>query len=492
MTEAGLLRPARRRSLRRHGAAWPSAWAAAACAGLVTGLLLRVRDTPDVDLWLHLRTGDLLRSGERFGGPSDPLAVLADRQYVPSQWLSQVAMSVVHEAAGMAGIQVVRLLLVLALGAAVLLGCRTMAALTPALMGTALTMFAAAAAWGERPQLAGMALLAVVVAVWWRASENGAAPWAVVPLIWLWTMVHGSWLLGFAVGLVLLLGGLLDRCWRGRTLVLVGVVPVLSLVVGLLTPLGWDALLEPFRVSSVARLTANEWQSPAPDNPLLLLLLVAAVIALLGLVRSHDRRWTRTLSVVLAVALALWMVRTIAVGAIVLAPALAHGMSTLARRPSRQHTGPDTAPLGRPAARRAPVEWQVWALASALVLGLGGSHLATTKFEAPVSDRVSTSVASLPPSAVLAVDGRAVGWVQWTHRDRRPLRDLRAEVYSVPVATAYEAFQEARPGWQGYAESQGITAVLADRRRPLDPALASEPSWAAVAEDPDFRLWVHR
>ena len=72
------------------------------------------------------------------------------------------------------------------------------------------------------------------------------------------------------------------------------------------------------------------------------------------------------------------------------------------------------------------------------------------------------------------------------------MRDLRAEVYSLPVATAYENFQETRAGWQDYADSQGVTAVLADRDKPLDRALDGEPEWTSTAQDPDFRLWVRR
>jgi hypothetical protein len=465
---------------------------AGACLGLVVGLLLRVRSSPDVDLWLHLRIGDLLRSGAQFDRGSDPLAVLADREYVPTQWLAQMAMSALYEAGGMVGIQAVRLLLVLALGAAVLAGCRALAGPAPALFATALTMFGAAAAWGERPQLAGLVLLALTGALWWWASERSSVPWGVVPVAWLWSTLHGTWLLGVGVGVVLLTGGAFDRRWRGRTLLLVAGVPVASLFVAGLTPLGPDALLEPLRVSSVAGLTANEWQRPEADNPLLLVVLTAVVISLLGLVRSPRRRWTRALTVLAGAALAMWMVRTIAVGAVVIAPALAHGLESLVTRPSRAAGEPGDVPVSARPQVRAGREWPAWALAAALVVLLAGTHIATTDFGPPVTDRVSAAVAALPDDARLAVDGRAVGWAQWAHRDRRPVRDLRAEVYSVPVALAYEDFQDARPGWQDYAAAQGITAVLANRERPLDQALSGETAWTSVAEDPEFRLWVRR
>ena len=188
------------------------------------------------------------------------------------------------------------------------------------------------------------------------------------------------------------------------------------------------------------------------------------------------------------------MVRTIAVGAVVLAPALAHGLESLAARPSRaadDEPGGDA--RGGPAPTTARREWPAWALAAALVVLLGGAHVATTDFGPPVSDRVSAAVAALPATAGLAVDGRAVGWTQWAHRDRRPLRDLRAEVYSRAGRHGLRGRSRRRaPAGRPTPRPQGITAVLADRERPLDRALSGEPAWTAVAEDPDFRLWVHR
>ena len=43
----------------------PAAVGAGLAVGLITAMLLRIRTTPDVDLWLHLRIGDLLNAGQR-------------------------------------------------------------------------------------------------------------------------------------------------------------------------------------------------------------------------------------------------------------------------------------------------------------------------------------------------------------------------------------------------------------------------------------------
>ncbi len=260
-------------------------------------------------------------------------------------------------------------------------------------------------------------------------------------------------------------------------------VPALGLGLAALTPLGLRGVLEPFRMSEVARLTVNEWQTPSLLNPLFLVVLAGALVGLLGVVRSPHLRWARLLSVLAAVAFDLWMVRTIAVGAVVLAPALAVGLATLSAR-GRRRIADGTAGEGS-AAEAGP-----WVVAAVLFLAIGGWHALTTPFGPPVSASVSAAVGQLSPETRLAVDGRAVGWVEFAHGDVRPLRDLRAEVYSPAVALAYDDFQDARPGWQTYADEQGVTAVLADRSRPLDAALAGEPGWRVAAEDADFRLWT--
>ena len=235
MTDAAT-RPAADRSTRR--APTPAAVGAGLAVGLITAVLLRIRTTPDVDLWLHLRIGDLLNAGQGFGAGPDPLAALADRPYVPTQWLAQRAMAWTWAAAGMTGIQVVRLLLVLCLGAVVVAVCRLVAPATATGFAAAVTMFGAAAAWGERPQLLGLVLFAGVTLLWWRSTLRGAVPWAVVPLTWLWACVHGSWLLGVAAGGVLLAGAVADRRLSRRRTVQGALVLVASVVAAALTPLG--------------------------------------------------------------------------------------------------------------------------------------------------------------------------------------------------------------------------------------------------------------
>ena len=473
MTDAAT-RPAADRSTRR--APTPAAVGAGLAVGLITAMLLRIRTTPDVDLWLHLRIGDLLNAGQRFGAGPDPLAALADRPYVPTQWLAQRAMAWTWSAAGMTGIQVVRLLLVLCLGAAVVAVCRLVAPTTAAGFAAAVTMFGAAAAWGERPQLLGLVLFAGVTLLWWRSTLRGAVPWAVVPLTWLWACVHGSWLLGVAAGGVLLAGAVADRRLSRRRTVQGALVLVASVVAAALTPLGTQVLTEPFTVTAMASGSVNEWARPALDNPVFVVVLLAAFVSGVGIVRSPTHRWTRLFCLLGGLALALWMVRTMAFGSVLIAPALAAALSRRSR-----------AGRGRSAGRQKRGSCGRLLPRSPSPSGAGTSPERPSALRSPRA--LSAALAATSPAAPLAVDGHAVGWAQWAHRDRRPLHDLRAEVYSEQVSTAYLSFADAEPGWEAYAARHGIATILAQRDSPLDRALAQAGGWALAAEDRDFRLW---
>ncbi len=71
----------------------------------------------------------------------------------------------------------------------------------------------------------------------------------------------------------------------------------------------------------------------------------------------------------------------------------------------------------------------------------------------------------------------------------RPLRDLRAEVYSAPVAEAYESFYRAEPGWQAYAAAHDVAALVLVDGSALDRAVRSDAGWRQVAREDHHVVW---
>ena len=444
-------------------------WVLALVLSSLTVVLLRLRSAVDVDVWLHLRLGRELRAGEWFGSLPDPLVVLADRAYVPTQWLAEVVGSLAVDAAGLVGLRVLRLVALLLLMAAVYATARR--AMTPARATGVVVLVAAttAAAWAERPQVAGLALAAVTVLLWDRTLADGRPRWVLVPIAWVWAMLHGTWALGLGFGALAVLVALLTRRstlrWRGVLGALAAAVAVTAA-----TPLGPRLLLEPFVVSASARGGVNEWQPPAFTNPLYLVALVVAAVVVLRALSIRPVDPGALLFALAGAGLASYSVRTLAFGALLLVPALVRAFPS-ARCPSFSRR--ELAPLVAAAVVVAVAPGVVW----------GGPS------SGPLGSRVDIALAELPRGTVAAVDVRVSGWVLAEHPGLRPLRDLRAEVYTPATAAAYESFTDAEPGWQAYADEHGVEVVVAADGEPLDRALAADPGWVPAADDGTYRLW---
>ncbi|MBM6400932.1 hypothetical protein [Phycicoccus sonneratiae] len=449
------------------GALW-IAWGV--CVALVA-VVVRLRGQPDVDLWLHLRIGTELRSGRWFGVLPDPLALAADRPYLPTQWLAERAMVLVHEVAGVTGLHLVRALLLVALAGLLHAVARLWAGPVAAAVVATAAVLATSAAWGERPQLAGVVAAALALLLWCRTLVDGRARWALVPLSWVWATVHGSWPVGVAFGGLVLVALALERPrppvrW-GRVTAVLGA----TAVVPALTPLGPRLLLEPFAVGAAARAGVNEWRAPSPGNPLLVLVLLLAALVLVRLARSRRLDPAALLLTAAGVTLAATSVRTIALGALLLVPALA-----------RAHR----AAIPREAVRR---EW--WpAVAAGLVLLVVPGVVLGGPAGGPLPASVDAAVDRLPAGTPVAVDAYASGWVLWAHPGVRVLRDLRAEVYTPAAAAAYEDFERARPGWPAYADAHDVGAVVWRAGEPLDRALAADGGWTRTAAGDGWVLWT--
>ena len=473
----------------------PWLWAVAVLGGLGVSWLLGLRRQVDVDVWLHLRIGQYLRDGGRFGPGPDPFVTLADRTYVPTQWLAEVVGSWLHDLGGMTALHVARLVCLLLLGLVVLATARASCGPVTAGVVTVLALFGTSAAWAERPQLTGLVCFAVTLWLWDRARRLERVPWLVVPLTWLWAMLHGSWVLGLAAGGLYVAAMALERPRRPRAWGrLVGVV-VASTAVVALTPLGPRLLIEPLLVTDVARDAVNEWQRPAPSNPLLLLVLALGAVAVIRALRSRPRRIPEILLAAGAIALALWSVRTIAFGSLLVVPALAGTFVPSERRePSETHAPagpsgvvPGAVLHGRRLALGREERW-AWLLAAILAAVLPGAVIGAPG-AAPVSARIASAVDALPAGDRVVVEPALTGWVLWAQPDLVPLRDLRVEVYSSNVAAAYERFLHAEPGWQDYAAEHDVDAALLADDSALAAALRHADGWTLVAASGGFALW---
>jgi len=168
----------------------------------------------------------------------------------------------------------------------------------------------------ERPQLVSLVILAVWVGASWRTAEDLRPRWWLIPLTWVWANSHGLWLTGIGIGIVVIVGLWMDRRVTVRAATRLMIVPLASLGVCALTPVGPRLLLAPFEVSQIATEFVQEWQpTPVRTSFVAILTLVMIAAAVLGWIRTPGKtQWWQVGLAVVAFISTLAMVRTIPVG----------------------------------------------------------------------------------------------------------------------------------------------------------------------------------
>src|SRR5207248_8260321 len=172
--------------------------------GTVFGVLVTLQPVSDSDLFWHVATGRrtlelALPRVDLFSWTIAGLPVFTD------QWLGDAVLAAARAAADWRGVLAIRALAVAALVAIVVdtaLAARPRAPLVAALAAlpaVALSRFA----WTDRPELLGLLCFAILIALVRAVRRGSLTAFALcVPLVLLWTNLHGSYALGLGLVLV--------------------------------------------------------------------------------------------------------------------------------------------------------------------------------------------------------------------------------------------------------------------------------------------------
>ena len=266
-------------------------------------VLLGFFQVSDEDTWWHLKQGELYVAS-RFLPAQDSFAfTTAGREWIKYSWLTDIPFYLICRAAGLPGLILLRLLVLLLLAFLlyrVLRGCD----LHP--LAAVLLVFLASLALRfrlyVRPELLSFLLLLVSMAILLRlqGARPGAA-YALLPVQLIWTNVHASFVFGFALPGLVLLANLLPvaraaPAWgrlsldRARLRHLATAVACLPLI-ALLNPHGVSMLLFPFRQNTMTGLGtfaewAEVWVLPEIDPIWWEVIVVLAVVLLAFLITA--------------------------------------------------------------------------------------------------------------------------------------------------------------------------------------------------------------
>ncbi|MBN2492622.1 MAG: hypothetical protein JXQ29_17380 [Planctomycetes bacterium] len=245
-----------------------------------------------LDLPLHLAMGELILDRGAVPPTNVVLHTQENTPCVNDKWLHQVAVALVHRAAGTAGLHGLRWGLVLATVLATFALARRLAPPGPAAVAVLSTAPLLVHRLALRPELWSDLFTALFLLVLLAPrADRPARLLALVPFQVLWANLHVYFLLGPA--LALLIGATRTGARRRWSLALGGLLALASL----LTPAGPAGLLQPFRVA--ASLTAlgegaiSEaaaiWSPSVPWALPRVGLVAAAALALVGLLRARGR-----------------------------------------------------------------------------------------------------------------------------------------------------------------------------------------------------------
>jgi len=436
--------------------------------------ILGVRAVSDPSPWLHLRIGQFLLDGGRFGYP-DPWAPFASKQYVPTEWLPAILGYLTYDRFGAPGIAWLRCAGILILLTAVLWTTRRVVGAAAAIFAAFIAVLGAYDGLSERPQLFSFIFLAITLGAWWRTTEDLRPRWWIVPLTWVWASSHGLWVFGIGVGVIVGCGLALDRTVSRRQLRKLLLMPLASLCAVGLTPIGPKLLLAPFIVGSNGRDFVGEWQSPSIRQPATVITLLMIGSVLIAWSRSNQKpRWWQVGLLVASLISALAMARTVAVAAIIAAPLVAQELQRLL-----------PTPVTRPS-RRAQLSWLGLAAAAlAMAVPLAGA-VAQNPEGVPV--QLAAQLRQMPNDTRVIATGDVTGWVLWSAPNLKPVEDIRIEVYDPAYLRRLSEAMAAGPAWHSFVYDSGATVALLKDDSPLATALQERAHWHATGSDAGYLL----
>lgn len=271
-------------SIRTFGVSWPLLVAVLTVIGVLGSMRFNAI-LADGDTYWHLAVGRWML--EHHAVPqNDPFShSMPGVVWTAHEWLSELALTGVHQVAGWTGLVA---LVALVFAGTLAYVTRFLLARMEPVHALLFTVFAAGMMMSHllaRPHVLVWPVLAVWVGTLVSAGEQDRnPPWWLLLLMPLWANLHGSFTLGIALGSALALDAVLthpsgQRCsaawhWAGFV--------VLSVVAAMATPAGWYGLWYPIQLMNmtVALDVIGEWLSPDFHQPQMLefwLMLVLAI-----------------------------------------------------------------------------------------------------------------------------------------------------------------------------------------------------------------------
>lgn len=433
----------------------------------------------DTDLWWHLKTGEWIVE-HRAVPWQDPFSyTAAGHLWIAYSWLAELLFYGLFRAFGLSAILELKTIVVVAMVGLVYLACRAVGARsTVAVATTALATLASCGGWGERPQM--FTLLCLALLSWMlRSPKAERRLWWLGPLlIALWANVHILFIGGVALLAAAALCAACERRPAGGLLR----ATLFSALASLLNPYGWRLLEHLPTMASQPRIVraVSEFQSPDFGSPLGIMAAALLFFSIGAFAFSRARPSLFELVTFFGpLALGLYMVRNLALFAILAAPTVARHLEAALPAPREEIEVEQTRTL----------RWLHWTLVIAglgLVIGLLPSRR-------PWREMVEPGVFPIAAADFVAAHQRPVrifthfnwgGFVIFRFAPgARVAMDGRTQVYGQDLLRAYLRTQYLLDGWEEFLDRGNPDVVLWPTRDPLANVLRKLRGWRVEYQD---------
>ena len=442
-----------------------------------------VKQIAEPDIWWHLRNTAYLFQHHSLPSVDSYSFGAAGSPWLDHEWLSEVPFFLGFKTMGLCGLLAVYFaVLVLIYAAVYYRSCRAGADCKNATIATLLAIFLGVVSIGPRVLLLGWLCMVGLLLVLDRFQRTGKGLWLLPPLFALWINLHGSWIFGVVVLVMIIASGLVKGEWglvvarRWTSGELKKLLPVLaaSLAALFVNPFGYKLVLYPFDL--LFRQPSNmkhiaEWQSvdfSTGDGKLALIMILALLAAAL----FSRRRWR--LDEALLTAFALWAAlshaRLLFFAGLILVPILAPRLK-----------------LFPPYERELDKPW--------LNAGIMAAVVGSLIFFFPSAAQLQQKVDEQYPRAALEfmqrqhLNGRIFneymwgGYMEWNAPELKPFMDGRTDIFvyngtfddyvkAVSIQTPFEILDKYR-----------IDHVLLEPKQPLGYLLEHSPAWHPIYTD---------
>lgn len=329
--------------------------------------------------------------------------------------------------------------------------------------------------WVERPLLFGAVFLGLTL----LAAEDELDPRWLVPVMWVWVNVHGSFPFGLAILVLLGFGRWLDE--RKRPVVELRALgwATLGTLLGGIGPVGPKILLFPLELlgKREAFSQVQEWQpmswSFGVDTFFGAQLVIVALIIVF-----RDRRWRSFIPAVIFGAAAVTSSRNILQASIVLTPIMAHGLRGLGSIDGRK----------RPSIARPITMALSLVIVFSAVVGLQGPDTALDPYPEKAAAFMRSEGLLDTKTRVMTRDfvGNYLEY-RYGPDQVRVFIDDRVDMYPMPVIRQYFHFLSGGSRYQETLDQIRATAVLWDRKSGFARWIERSDRWKVVYRD---QKWV--